>query len=68
MYHVAYDFIDFEIEENWMWFMAQLHKAIGDLLQIAICTDACLGLTTIVNHFIFAHGVSNKKENCHKKF
>lgn len=35
MYHVAYGFIDGETEDNWFWFMTQLHKAIGDLPLLA---------------------------------
>jgi hypothetical protein len=50
IYLVAYGFIDSETEENWMWFIAQLHKVIRDLPLLAICTDACLGLTTIVKY------------------
>jgi transposase-like protein len=74
MYHVAYGFIDSETEENWMWFMAQLHKVIGDLPLLVICTDAYLGLTTAVKYVFpmakqrecFKHLMDNyvKKKGC----
>ena len=48
MYPVAFGFIDSETKENWIWFMEMLHKAIGDLPTLAICTDACKGLETAV--------------------
>ena len=48
MYPVAFRFIDSETKENWIWFMEMLHKAIGDLPTLAICTDACKGLETAV--------------------
>jgi hypothetical protein len=49
MYPVAFGFIDSEIDENWNWFMLQLHKVVGDLLRLAICSDACKGLLNTVN-------------------
>uniref|UniRef100_A0A0E0C1B6 MULE transposase domain-containing protein n=1 Tax=Oryza meridionalis TaxID=40149 RepID=A0A0E0C1B6_9ORYZ len=48
MYPVAFGFIDSESEDNWVWFMKQLHKAIGDLEPLAICSDACKGLKNAV--------------------
>jgi len=48
MYPVAFGFIDGETTDNWEWFMTQLHKAIGDLPTLAICTDACKGLENAV--------------------
>jgi zinc finger SWIM domain-containing protein 3 len=48
MYPVAYGFIDGESEESWIWFMRMLHKAVGDLPTLAICTDACKGLENAV--------------------
>jgi len=54
MYHVAFGFIDGETTENWEWFMTQLHKAIGDLPVLAICTDACKGLEKAVKN-VFPH-------------
>lgn len=54
MYPLAIGFIDAETEDNWMWFMTQLHKAIGDIRPLAICTDACKGLETAMHH-VFPH-------------
>ena len=34
-----------ETEDNWHWFLLQLRKAIGDLPNLALCSDACKGLT-----------------------
>jgi transposase-like protein len=34
--------------------MTQLHKVIGDLPHLAICTDACKGLETAVKQ-VFPH-------------
>jgi hypothetical protein len=52
MYPVAFGFIDSETEDNWIWFMSQLHKAIGDLPVLAMCTDACKGLGNAVKHVL----------------
>ncbi|WVZ96919.1 hypothetical protein U9M48_042499, partial [Paspalum notatum var. saurae] len=48
MYPVAFGFIDGETEDNWVWFMTQLKRAIGDLPLLAVCTDACKGLENAV--------------------
>jgi len=48
MYPLAFGFIDGETIDNWTWFMSQLHKAIGHLPVLAICTDACKGLEKAV--------------------
>jgi len=48
MYPLAFGFIDGETIDNWTWFMSQLHKAIGHLPVLAICTDACKGLEKTV--------------------
>ena len=48
MYPLAFGFIDGETIDNWTWFMTQLHKAIGHLPVLAICTDACKGLEKAV--------------------
>jgi hypothetical protein len=48
MYPVAYGFIDGESEESWIWFMRMLHKAVGNLPTLVICTDACKGLENVV--------------------
>ena len=48
MYPIAFGFIDSETEDNWIWFMSQLNKAIGNAYPLAICTDACKGLENAV--------------------
>lgn len=48
MYPVAFGFFSSETEENWTWFMTKLHQAVGDLPVLAICSDACKGLTNAV--------------------
>jgi hypothetical protein len=45
MFPVAFGFFESETEDNWKWFMQQLRKAIGDLPILAVCSDACKGLT-----------------------
>lgn len=54
MYPLAIGFIDAETEDNYEWFMRQLHKAIGDVNPLAICTDACKGLEKVV-HIVFEY-------------
>jgi len=54
MYPVAFGFIDSENENNWIWFMSQLQRAIGSPPHLAICTDACKGLENAV-HEVFPH-------------
>jgi transposase-like protein len=41
---MAYAIFDTENEDNWTWFMEQLHRAIGDVANLVICTDANKGL------------------------
>jgi hypothetical protein len=48
MYPIAYGFIDSETKDNWTWYMTQLHKALGDMSLLAVCTDACKGLEEVV--------------------
>ena len=48
LYHIAYAIFDTENEDNWTWFMQQLHIAIGDVPNLVICTDACKGLEKAV--------------------
>jgi len=48
LYHLAYAIFDSETEDNWKWFMEQLHKAIGSPEGLVICTDACKGLGSAV--------------------
>lgn len=38
LYHIAYGIFDSETEDNWKWFMEQLHKVIGDVPNLVICT------------------------------
>jgi hypothetical protein len=45
MFPVSFGFFESETEDNWKWFMQQLRKAIGDLTILAVCSDACKGLT-----------------------
>jgi hypothetical protein len=56
MYPVAFGLIQSEPEYNWVWFMKQLRRAIGDMPQLAICTDACKGLEkAVVQVFPYAN-------------
>ena len=48
LYHIAYAIFESETEDNWNWFLQQLHKVVGDVLNLVICTDACKGLETVV--------------------
>lgn len=44
MYPLTFGFIDGESDDNWVWFMRQLHREIGDLPSLVVCTDTCKGL------------------------
>lgn len=44
MFPVAFGFFYSKTEDNWTWFFEQLHKAIGHLPVLAICSNACKGL------------------------
>jgi transposase-like protein len=48
LYHLAYAIFDSDIEDNWKWFMEQLHRAIGSSEGLVICTNACKGLESAV--------------------
>jgi hypothetical protein len=48
MYPVAFGFMDSESKDNWLWFMTQLRRAIGNMEKLAICTDVGKGLMTAV--------------------
>lgn len=48
LYHVAYGIFDSETEDNWQWFLQQLYRAIGDVPNLVICSDACKGLEKAV--------------------
>jgi hypothetical protein len=45
MYPIYFGFIDGETKDNWIWFMTQLRKVLGNIDKLAICTDACKGLS-----------------------
>jgi hypothetical protein len=53
LYHIAYGIFDIENEDNWKWFMEQLHR-VGDVPNLVICTDASKGLEKVVGH-VFPH-------------
>jgi transposase-like protein len=48
MYPVAYGFMDSETKDNWKWWMSQLHKVVGDLPKLSICSHAYKGLLNAV--------------------
>ena len=48
LYHIAYGIFDSETEDNWKWFLQQLSRAIGDVPNLVICSDACKGLEKAV--------------------
>src|SRR5436190_20966739 len=41
MFPVAFGMFQSETEDDWTWFMVHLHRAIGPMPNLAICTDAC---------------------------
>jgi hypothetical protein len=45
---------DSESKDNWVWFMTQLRRAIGNIEKVAICTDAGKELMTVVE-LVFPH-------------
>jgi len=48
MFPVAFGLFESESEANWEWFLRQLCRAIGPVTPLAICIDACKGLTNAV--------------------
>ncbi|WVZ73413.1 hypothetical protein U9M48_021722 [Paspalum notatum var. saurae] len=48
MFLVAFGFFGSETDESWLWFMQQLHKAIGNPPSLAISSDACKGIAKAV--------------------
>jgi hypothetical protein len=48
LYHIAYVVFDSETEDNWKWFLENLHKVIGDPPGLVICSDTCKGLEKAV--------------------
>jgi hypothetical protein len=73
MFPLAFGFFASETEDNWTWFMQQLHRAIGHLQNLAICTDACKGLENAVKKVFpqaeqrecFRHLMENFKKKFH---
>ena len=49
LYYVTYGIFHSETEENWVWFMQQLHRAVGSPPGLVISTDACKGFETVVS-------------------
>jgi predicted GNAT superfamily acetyltransferase len=54
MYPVTFSFIGTETHDNWIWFMENLRKAIGDPPLLVVSSDACKGLANAVNA-VFVH-------------
>ncbi|XP_047948887.1 uncharacterized protein LOC125194687 [Salvia hispanica] len=48
MFPVAFGLFESETNEDWIWFMEQLRRAIGSPPHLAICSDACKGLENAV--------------------
>jgi len=44
LYHIAYGIFYSETEDNWKWFLENLHAVIGDPPGLVLCSDACKGL------------------------
>jgi hypothetical protein len=49
MYPVCFGFFQAETVDNWIWFMTQLKKVVGDMTLLAICSDAQKDLMHAVN-------------------
>jgi hypothetical protein len=50
LYHIAYGIFESETEDNWTWFLENLHKAIGDPPGLVLCSDACKGLEVAITN------------------
>ncbi|XP_042059580.1 uncharacterized protein LOC121804105 [Salvia splendens] len=48
IFPVAFGLFESETNEEWIWFMEQLKRAIGSPPHLAICSDACKGLENAV--------------------
>jgi len=48
LYHIAYGIFYSKIEDNWKWFLENLHAVIGDPPGLVLCSDACKGLEKAV--------------------
>ncbi|KAG6416104.1 hypothetical protein SASPL_123528 [Salvia splendens] len=44
IFPLAFGLFESETNEEWIWFMEQLKRAIGSPPHLAICSDACKGL------------------------
>lgn len=49
LFYVSYAIFDLETNNNWLWFMKQLNRAIGCPEGLVISTDACKGLEKAVS-------------------
>uniref|UniRef100_A0ACD5WL74 Uncharacterized protein n=1 Tax=Avena sativa TaxID=4498 RepID=A0ACD5WL74_AVESA len=75
MYPVCFGVFDSETNENWIWFMQLLRRAIGSPIGLAICTDAGQSVMTGVKEVFpeaehrecMFHLVSNFKKKFHGK-
>ena len=54
LYHIAYGVFDTENEDNWTWFLENLHIVIGDPPGLVLCSDACKGLEKAID-VVFPH-------------
>jgi hypothetical protein len=41
LYHIAFGVFHSETEDNWKWFLENLHSCIGDPPGLVVCSDAC---------------------------
>nr|AAP12925.1 transposon protein, putative, mutator sub-class [Oryza sativa Japonica Group] len=49
LFYVSYAIFDLATDDNWLWFMKQLNRAIGCPEGLVISTDACKGLEKAVS-------------------
>jgi hypothetical protein len=54
MYPIAFGFFEGESKESWTWFLQQLRTTIWEPPLLAICSDACKGMTESVRD-VFPH-------------
>lgn len=48
LFYVAYAIFRSETDNNWLWFMQQLNRAIGSPIGLVVSTDECKGLGSAV--------------------
>jgi hypothetical protein len=53
MYPISFGFFQSQTVDNWIWFMTQLKKVVGDMTLLAICSDAQKGLMHVVNDVLY---------------